>query len=1095
MKKNILILLITLATSVVSAMPLFNVPTTLVQPNGDTLHCFVSGDEYYHRMHDADGYTIVQNPHTGYWVYADTVHTSADRWQVVPTDYVAGRIDPHIVAGLSPNIGVDHETWLERQKVYDTPVADAPKTSGRNHGRMNNIVIFVRFSDQLTELGTLVSTIDPILNDSSANSTSMYSYFKQVSYNKLEIVSHYFPTPYSGAIACFADIHPRSYYLPYNSITNPDGYSGDSEYTSRQQGLVRRAVNYISTQVPDTLDLDMNNDGFVDNVSLVIKGDVSAQGDLLWPHKSTLTDSVAYIGSKQVNNYNILLEGAYMYFNSSVFCHEMFHTLGAPDLYHYNTNTNVSPVGTWDIMCQNPYPPQHMSAYMKWKYGNWLDSIPEITQPGTYTLHSLGDSTHDNCCYRIATSDPHQWYVLEYRDKTERFETILPGKGLLVYRIDDRYTGCSSNHDEIYLFRPNASDATTNGTLSQAFFSGSTSRTSFTPQTNPHPWLTGGVPDPVFAIVDITVPDSTISFTYAPICVAPHDLTVSDIAGTHALVSWQTDAGSSLLQWRTTDSSTVNSIVVTSQSYQLTSLTPETSYQWRVRSICSAGDSSTFSDWNTFSTSQCDIRVDEIGTADTTQPTLPFYTLFRYSYTQMIYRAAELGGPLEINNLAFNYVDRYRNMNKSDVTIYLGITTDSSFASVYSSFIPLSQLHIVYQGPITILNGWNNIELDSTFYYNGADNLVVAFDDNSGTISSDYYWWNHFYCTPTQEYTSALTYSYGVNNNPDPATAIINEVFRYRADIRISGCPLQTMPNYQVTITTSDSTQGSVSGNGTYDASATVTAVATPAPHHHFDYWLSDGNDIITTNPYTFHVAADRTLVAHFSIDSFAVFLNATGGGSATGGGTYPYGDTVAVSAEPQDDHHFMYWITAGSDTITANPYTFVVTADTGFTAHFTIDSHYVSVAPNDSTIGHAFLFGLNNEILNSATLQHGYPVEIYAVPNPDLYGYQCIFLQWSDGNTSSQRQIVLTQDTTLIAIFEARPLEGISDPTDPLVVVQHDEGIEIIGATGERVVLYDVVGRCHWSSTAKGHQYIPISRHGVYLLRIGCQAVRKIVF
>lgn len=75
--------------------------------------------------------------------------------------------------------------------------------------------------------------------------------------------------------------------------------------------------------------------------------------------------------------------------------------------------------------------------------------------------------------------------MLEYRDKTERFEAILPGKGLLVYRIDDRYTGCSSNHDEVYLFRPNASDATINGTLSQAFFSGSTSRTSFTPQTDP----------------------------------------------------------------------------------------------------------------------------------------------------------------------------------------------------------------------------------------------------------------------------------------------------------------------------------------------------------------------------------------------------------------------------------------------------------------------------------------------------------------------------------------------------------------------------------------------------------------------------------
>ena len=938
-----MVLMLTVAVSA-SAMPLFNVPTSLVQPNGDTLHCFASGDEYYHRLHDADGYTIVQHPQTGWWVYADTMHTSVDRWQVVPTEYVVGATDPHTVATLHPNIGVDHETWLERQQLFDAPKAVVPKTSGRNHGRMNNIVIFVRFSDQLTELGTLVSSIDPMLNDSATNANSMYSYFKRVSYNKLEIVSHYFPTPVSGAIACFRDNHPRSYYLPYNSTSNPDGYNGDPERTSRQQGLVRAAVEYISQQVPDSLDLDIDNDGFVDNVCLVVKGDVSAWGDILWPHKSILSDSVAYIGGKQVYNYNILVEGPYMYhLSSGTFCHEMFHTLGAPDIYHYNTNTSVYPAGNWDLMCQHSNMPQHMSAYMKWKYGNWLDSIPEITRPGTYTLHSLGDSTHNNCCYRIATTDPHQWYVLEYRDNTERFETTLSGKGLLIYRIDDRYTGCSTNHDEVYLFRPNASNATTNGTPALAFFSGSTPRTEFTPQTNPHPWLTGGVPDPTFAIVNITVPDSTISFTYAPACVVPHDLTVSGISGTTALLSWQTDAASSLLQWRAASSSAVNTVVVAGQSHQLASLNPETSYQWRVRSICSAGDSSAFSDWNTFATGQCDIREDAVGIADTTQPTLPFYTIYRYSYTQMIYRAEELGGPLEINKLSFNYVDLYRNMYKSNVTVYLGTTTDSAFASVFSSFIPLAQLHKVYQGPVAILNGWNDIELDSTFYYNGTDNLVVAVDDNSGSLGSGYYLWNHFYCTTTQgQYTSAGSFSNESQYNPNPATATINEVFRYRADIRISGCPLQAMPSYNVTVSASDSTQGSVAGGGTYDVYAQATIAATPAPGYRFDYWLSDG-DTITANPYTFGVIADRAFVAYFA------------------------------------------------------------------------DSGNVSVASC-----------------------HGNP---------------------------------------------------------PIRIERHEGGLVVAGATGEDVALYDVVGRCHWRSTASGHQYIPIRRHGVYVLRIGGQAVRKIVF
>ena len=71
-----------------------------------------------------------------------------------------------------------------------------------------------------------------------------------------------------------------------------------------------------------------------------------------------------------------------------VLCHEMFHSLGAPDLYHY-TSDGISPVGSWDLMENNANPPQHMGAYMKYKYGNWISTIPTISTSGTYTLKSF----------------------------------------------------------------------------------------------------------------------------------------------------------------------------------------------------------------------------------------------------------------------------------------------------------------------------------------------------------------------------------------------------------------------------------------------------------------------------------------------------------------------------------------------------------------------------------------------------------------------------------------------------------------------------------------------------------------------------------
>src|SRR5690554_7447752 len=77
--------------------------------------------------------------------------------------------------------------------------------------------------------------------------------------------------------------------------------------------------------------------------------------------------------------------------------HEMFHSLGAPDLYRYEED-NISPVWYWDIM---EHGKGHMLTYMKWKYSNgtWINSIPMITTSGTYTLNPISSST--NNCYKI----------------------------------------------------------------------------------------------------------------------------------------------------------------------------------------------------------------------------------------------------------------------------------------------------------------------------------------------------------------------------------------------------------------------------------------------------------------------------------------------------------------------------------------------------------------------------------------------------------------------------------------------------------------------------------------------------------------------
>jgi len=90
MKINLLILLFscTIVQNLYSG-PLRYVPQTLIQPNGDTVHCYASGDEYYHWLHDTLGYTITLNLKTKFWLYADK---KGD--ELVPTDYIVGKCNP-----------------------------------------------------------------------------------------------------------------------------------------------------------------------------------------------------------------------------------------------------------------------------------------------------------------------------------------------------------------------------------------------------------------------------------------------------------------------------------------------------------------------------------------------------------------------------------------------------------------------------------------------------------------------------------------------------------------------------------------------------------------------------------------------------------------------------------------------------------------------------------------------------------------------------------------------------------------------------------------------------------------------------------------
>lgn len=490
------------ATSLVSlrhaeAAYLRDVPQELVQPDGTSIRCFASGDEHYHWLHDADGFVIVKDPESGFWVWA-----TKEAGRIVATDNVVGRVPPDVL-GLEPRIFPDREV-VKSQSMF---LSSQPAKSAPTTGAINNLVIFIRFADD-SEFAEAMSGYDDSFNDTTAGASSLKAYFREVSSNQLTIDSTLYPTPPGSTVVSYQDAQPRNYYRPYDATTNPIGYTSDQ--TTREHTLLKNAVNAIASQVPAGLDIDSDADGLVDSVVFIIKGAPDGWADLLWPHRWALYTQTALINGNRVYDYNFQLSQAFWV---GVLCHEMFHTLGAPDLYHYsNEYRYLNPVGYWDLMEHTSDPPQHMLAYMKHRYGGWVTGIPEITISGTYTLNPSTAAT--NNAYWIASPNAaDQYFVLEYRRKVGTFEGSVPGSGLIVYRIDVSEDGNGNTYgppDEVYIYRPGGT-TTTNGAPDSAFLTLDEGRTEINDSTNPSSFLADGSPGGL-VISDVTTAGDTISF-------------------------------------------------------------------------------------------------------------------------------------------------------------------------------------------------------------------------------------------------------------------------------------------------------------------------------------------------------------------------------------------------------------------------------------------------------------------------------------------------------------------------------------------------------------------------------------------------------
>ena len=181
-------------------------------------------------------------------------------------------------------------------------------------------------------------------------------------------------------------------------------------------------------------------------------------------------------------------------------------------------------------------------------------------------------------------------------------------------------------------------------------------------------------------------------------------------------------------------------------------------------------------------------------------------------------------------------------------------------------------------------------------------------------------------------------------------------------------------PTWTVTLSSNNSTYGSVSGGGTVKDSSSVTITASPAEGYKFVKW-SNG---LTNATATIKVTSDTTLVAEFAeVDKFWTFSlseNNSEYGSLgwsyktqdkvtldDGSTAYVNGAHITISAEPRFGYRFVKWsngLTNATETITITSDTVIVAEfeEIGFTVellyyYFTSDTTVEVVRLNDKEI------------------------------------------------------------------------------------------------------------------------------------------------
>ena len=273
-------------------------------------------------------------------------------------------------------------------------------------------------------------------------------------------------------------------------------------------------------------------------------------------------------------------------------------------------------------------------------------------------------------------------------------------------------------------------------------------------------------------------------------------------------------------------------------------------------------------------------------------------------------------GLSEIRSTAYRYVLSYMGSRVSSIDYYYDGNYRWNATLTYNPLGQISKVN-VDNGDFVFNLTWNNgnvmerevvSEGRNTYAYDSKSNpfnmayaYFMALMDEDFSLFSDnnvmeYRW------IPLSGSSSNRTYTYTYDeSNTWPVTCSYTSsggsgtyYYLYADGTGSSGPGGGGQTSYTVTVNTANSSQGYVSGSGTYAAGSTATITAYPYSGYQFSHW-NDGN---TSNPRTITVTGNATYTAYFTASG--------GGGSSTTSVTF--GSSTWSNVYPNTQYGIKYY-------------------------------------------------------------------------------------------------------------------------------------------------------------------------------------------